>query len=355
MRKTFPALRKTAYPLILSILTELQIPYHHDKGRHILTFRNGSQIHFSSLDDPEKIKSFNTDYIWMEEATDFTIDDFRILDLRCRLPNAPLNQIFLTFNPIDEFHWVNEELLNKRAIDCAAHHSTYLDNPTLPKSFIDTLEGLREQDENYYRIYTLGLFGRLEDLIYRNWVVVDRLPRYRYDCYGLDFGFTNPAALVGIVLFQGNVYAQELLYMTNLTNPELIAQLKKVIPNHAPIYADPEDPKAIKEISGAGFPIYKADNDVRDGIKRVKQRPLMITNNSQNLIAEIRAYKWRKDKQGRTLEDPVKFRDHSLDALRYACSYIVDNVQTVKTPLVDKRYTPQGNLPFGKKKIPGMS
>lgn len=33
---------------------------------------------------------------------------------------------------------------------------------------------------------------------------------------------------------------------------------------------------------------------------------------------EVNTYKWREDKDGNYLDDPVKFADHLMDALRYA-------------------------------------
>jgi phage terminase large subunit len=36
------------------------------------------------------------------------------------------------------------------------------------------------------------------------------------------------------------------------------------------------------------------------------------------VIKEIRSYKWKVDKNGKSLEEPVKFLDDAMDALRYA-------------------------------------
>jgi phage terminase large subunit len=45
--------------------------------------------------------------------------------------------------------------------------------------------------------------------------------------------------------------------------------------------------------------------------------PLYITKRSINLLKEIRSYKWKTDKDGRVLDEPVKFNDHAMDAGRY--------------------------------------
>lgn len=56
-----------------------------------------------------------------------------------------------------------------------------------------------------------------------------------------------------------------------------------------------------------------------EGIRVVKSKPLRITNNSTNILKEIRAYKWKEDKEGKIKlpEQPVKFNDHACDAIRY--------------------------------------
>jgi phage terminase large subunit len=49
----------------------------------------------------------------------------------------------------------------------------------------------------------------------------------------------------------------------------------------------------------------------------VKRQKLHITKDSVNLLKEISGYKYREDKNKVTLEEPLKFNDHLMDALRY--------------------------------------
>ncbi|GAG05508.1 unnamed protein product, partial [marine sediment metagenome] len=50
----------------------------------------------------------------------------------------------------------------------------------------------------------------------------------------------------------------------------------------------------------------------------VKRHKTHIYKDSINLINEKRSYKYKEDKDGHVLEEPVKFRDHACDAERYA-------------------------------------
>ena len=136
--------------------------------------------------------------------------------------------------------------------------------------------------------------------------------------YGLDFGYCNPSALIEIGIKDDIIYERELLYQTHLTNADLIEKLKKLIPDKSnPIYADSAEPARIEEIHRAGYKIYPADKSVKDGIDFVKRRKIHILRSSTNLIDEKRIYKYREDKNGYALEEPIKFRDHLMDAERY--------------------------------------
>lgn len=317
-RKTLPALRVSCLQLIKDLLNEYEIPYELNKSE--LEMKIGSnQILFKSLDNPEKIKSSEFNYIWAEEATELTHQDYLQLRLRLRRKNELKNQLIMTLNPIDQFHWIRAKVLDTPNEDMASFQSNYKMNPFLSKEYIEQLEGLAEIDENYYRIYALGEWGVLQNLIYSNWDVVDKTPEtYDEIVYGLDFGYINPTCLVEVRIKENEVWARELVYQSHLTNSDLIEIMKDKIDKGKAIYADSAEPQRIEEIYQAGFNIYPSEKNVQFGINRVKQYKLHILEDSVNLIKEIRSYKWKEDKEGRILEEPVKFNDHAMDAMRYA-------------------------------------
>lgn len=319
LRKTLPSLRITAYKLILDLLKEYSLPYHLNKSEMLITYGTNEML-FKSLDDREKIKSYEGNYVWVEEATEISYEDFLQLNLRLRRKTDSINQMYLTFNPISKLHWIYRELFEKQRDDVAMLHSTYKDNPFLSDDYIRELEGLKEQDETYYQIYALGEWGILKNIIYTNYDLIDTWPdNFDEIIYGLDFGFNNPSALLEVGIKDMELYLRELLYETHLTNEDLIEKLKKLIPDRARcIYADSAEPARIEEIQRAGFNIYPAEKSVKDGIDFVKRQKLHILKESANLIKEIGGYKYKEDKNGNVLEEPLKFRDHLMDALRYA-------------------------------------
>ena len=196
--------------------------------------------------------------------------------------------------------------------------STYKDNPFLSPDYIAQLEGLINQSENYYRIYALGEWSILENIIYPEYQLVDEMPaEFHEERYGVDFGFENPTVILHCGIIENRLYVDELLYETHLTNSDLIDKLK-----HMPrldIYADSAEPQRIEELCRAGLRCYPAIKDVQLGIDMVKRYKICLTKRSVSTIKEIRQYQRKKDKEGKILEEPVKFLDHSVDALRYGC------------------------------------
>jgi len=316
-RKTTPALRISAYHLVLDLLREYGWPHELNKTEMTLKYGN-NEILFKGMDDPEKIKSAEFNKIWMEEATEFTIDDYRQLNLRLRRKTDDINQMYLSCNPISALHWIKAELVDKGL--ATVNHSTYLDNPFLNQDYINEIKALIHQDENYYKIYALGEWGVLKNIIY-NFPVVEKPESWDDIIYGLDFGYNNPSALVKIYIQDGKATARELLYQPGLTNTQLISEVNKVIPVHnraRDMYADCAEPARIEEFYQAGYNIKPADKSVKDGIDFCKSNVTGITKDSPNLIKEVRTYKYREDKDGNVMEDPLPFNDHLCDAMRYA-------------------------------------
>ena len=129
------------------------VTYQHNKTEMSLRF-NSNQMLFVSLDDVEKLKSIEgINYIWIEEATEIAVDDYRQLNLRCRgkNPNGD-NALYLTFNPSDWNSFL-KPMTEAPAADVGVLHTTYKDNKFLDDKYVQQLESLAEQDEAYHRIY----------------------------------------------------------------------------------------------------------------------------------------------------------------------------------------------------------
>lgn len=322
-RKTMPALERTAYRLIISLLKDygLYETANHNKSQRL--YRLGeSTLEFFSLDDPEKIKSSEFNCLWLEEANEFTWDDYLVLSTRLSAKPAQgaRNRLYLSLNPSEADGWIPKQLL--RQPDVELIHSTWRDNPHLPPGYSAILKGLKEQDENAWRVYDLGEWGSRRGLIYPDWQPADFLPENPEETiFGLDFGFNNPTALIRADIKDRTLFADETIYETGLTNRVLIDRLAETVPpelRNCPLYADAAEPARIEELVLAGWNAVPADKSVLEGIETLKAFKLRVTRRSANLIKEIENYCWRSDAAGSPLDEPVKFNDHALDALRYA-------------------------------------
>jgi phage terminase large subunit len=295
-------------------------------------------LQFVGLDDPEKIKSTGWNDIFMEEANEFDYEDFIVLSTRLSEPDLGTpNRLFMAFNPIDSFHWIKERLIDTAREDTEEIHSSYLDNPFLPKDYVQTLIDLEKQDPNYFLIYGKGEWGNLENLIYRNWDIVSKMVENPDEVfYGLDFGFNAPSALLRLAIKDEELWEQELLYETGLTNTDLIAEVKSLIPIHERsnkyLFCDSAEPDRIQEFEEAGFLVIGADKKVKEGIDVVKRQKVHIVSDSANLIKEKRCYSWKVDRRSsRVIDDPIKFNDHLMDAERYAVYTYFKDIGVVPT------------------------
>lgn len=143
---------------------------HINNSEKYFNFDNGNQILCKGLDDQEKIKSISgITSAWIEEATELKEEDFDQLVLRVRGEKNNYVQFILSFNPIDEDHWIKRRLIDSNEADVKFVHTTYQDNKFLDNEYIQHLEGLKEKNDLYYQIYCLG-----------EWGIVDKSNKFLY-------------------------------------------------------------------------------------------------------------------------------------------------------------------------------
>lgn len=275
----------------------------------VYTFSNGSYIELFGLEDPAKAHGPGRDILFINEANMVSKALFDQLAMRTT------GQIFLDLNPSDFNCWVYQLADNPKY---KRIHSTYRNNlSNLSVNQIGIIESYRELPDPFmWNVYGLGLRGASKEIIYTHWKTASELPGKGDVFYGLDFGYVHPCALVKCEEYEGIIYVQELLYRSGMTLTEIAQFIRDENPGNAPIYADAAEPKSIEEIYRYGVNIHKADKDVWAGILSVKGKDIRLIG--PNLTREAQGYKWKTDKDGNVLEEPVKMNDDLMDALRYA-------------------------------------
>lgn len=314
-RQTMPSIKATVMRDFLEIMNEMGIfdPTCWSVSNSIYKLGTNT-IEFRNLDDDQKVRGSKRDYLFINEANEVPKSIWKQLIFRTT------GKIVLDYNPSDEFHWIYDEVIPRD--DCDFYKTTFKDNPFLPIELINEIKRLKDLDPNYWRVYGLGERGISEATIFRNWEQTDKEITEGEIYYGLDFGFNHPTALVKIVIFDGGVYARQLIYDKQLTTPDIIKRLEQLgITGNDSIYADCSRPETIQEIHQAGYNIYptkKGEGSVAAGIDHIKRHRLFVDKNSLDLIKELKTYKWKVDKNEKILDEPVKVNDDAVDALRYA-------------------------------------
>lgn len=311
-----------------------------------ITLPNKAVFLFKGMDDPEKIKSIKglSDVV-MEEASEFTLDDFTQLTLRLREPKHKKRQLFVMFNPVSKVNWTYKQWFDPQAeIDTtrvAVHHSTYKDNRFLDEENIRTIENLKKTNPAYYKIYTLGEFATLDKLVFPVFQkqrlhatdLVD-IPSY----FGLDFGFVNdPSAFIHVKVDQKNkrLYVLEEYTKKGLLNNEIARVIKQMGYSKEVITADAAEQKSIAELKRDGIarvrPAKKGPDSVIQGISFLQQYQLVIDDRCVKLIEELENYTYQKDrKTNEYINKPVDSYNHCIDAIRYA----VEEINGQATPKI---------------------
>jgi PBSX family phage terminase large subunit len=223
------------------------------------------------------------------------------------------------------------ELYNLEAKDkdYRSYHFTSYDNPYLPREELEKAK--QELTEDRFAQEYQADFRKTEGLVYKEFDRQRHLFTNREGISatsyfaGVDFGFTNPAAVISIKKDRDNKYyvVQE-FYKTNKTDEEIAEYVAAQGFNY--VYPDPEAPAAIEVLRRKGANIRevtKGKDSVKNGINRIrelfKQGRLLIHSSCENLIWELETYSYPDKKDLHNEEEaPIKENDHALDALRYA-------------------------------------
>lgn len=350
LRKIGNTIKNSVYPQMQWGIDALGLT---DKFRfktspHEITYKKtGQKILFFGVDDPQKIKSIKLPFgyvgiCWIEELDQFTgMEEIRNLN-QSLLRGGPVFWEFCSFNPPkSQNNWVNEEKLFDDP-DRLVHHSTYLGVPRewLGDRFFEDAEKLKERNEIAYRHEYLGevtgtggaVFENVEDMAMSAELVgnFDRL------YYGLDFGFAvDPLAYVAMYYDakREDLYIFDELYRQKMTNSQAAKAIKLRI-SGGRILADAAEPKSIAEMSDYGLRISgarKGPDRIDFGMRWLQNRAHIYIDKRRcpNTYKEFVAYEYDRNKDGQFISAYPDANNHSIDAVRYGLSEIMNRDKIV--------------------------
>lgn len=328
-RLTLPSLKQTAWLEIRQLLDKYELPYQENKTEGVMTFPNGTTIIFRALDDMRKIRSLNMDYIYVEQAEEIDKDIFMELDSRIRgqATQEDYGQLLLVVTPEMQSHWIYKRFHKIEDEKACVVHFHYTENPFVDEDYIQMAEDRKKFDYDTYARLTLGKWGLVGDIIYQNWDIKESSRGFEYYTGGSDFGFNNPSCFLLVGWLDNEAYVIDEVYERNLINYQFIGKVNEMLKrnnlnpsNLDTVYGDKAEPDRIQEFNEYGYNMVGGIKDVNAKINATKSVKLHISPKCVNTIKEIENYCYQRDKDGNAIDKPIKYNDHSMDALGY-CVY----------------------------------
>lgn len=330
---TYKILQQSTLPSFLQVMDGLG-EYH--KGDSVFKMYKGGTCYIRSLSDPNSIVGItNVRHVWGDEAGLFSLYGFENIQARAAFKNAP---ILLTTSPY-ALNWIYKDIIRPKLKDPSARPDVELiqarsdENPYFPKDVYESRK--KTMDPRRFNSIFGGQWEKMEGLVYdcfdegKHVVKPFPLPQGTKFYAGVDWGFTNPFALVvRAITPEGNHIDVSEVYETGLTISDMVARAKqkKAIWGIECFYCDPSAPAYIEEFNRQGLRAMPANNDIRKGIdlqyELIKDLRWFCFSDCKYLIDEMESYHYPdlKELKGDTNvkeQLPVKQNDHLMDASRY--------------------------------------
>ncbi len=313
-----------------------------------------SKIGFKSCDQGrEKFQGTSLDYVWFDEEPPYDIYS------ECRMRVLDKNgDIFATMTPLKGMTFVYDEIymnkFNDKNIWC--EFISWDDNPFISEDAKNAMKVSMSADELRSREHGefLDLGGKVYPEFDENVNVIEPfdVPYDWQDKLSIDPGLKNPLSCHWYAVdYDGNIYVvaehydkeKDIEFHSNRIheisndlhwhrNPNgMLDALIDSAANQTTLASQ----KSVSQLFYEHGILVNSNvnKDVFSGIQRVKsylknslgESKLFIFNTCENLIREIKSYRWGKG------ESPIKENDHSMDELRYYIMSRPENKKKEKT------------------------
>lgn len=213
--------------------------------------------------------------------------------------------------------------------DFACVTANYMDNPWLPQGLRADMERDRRRDpDRYAHVWLGGYEARSEARVFRNWRVEDGLvaPPDAVFRFGADWGFAaDPTVLVRCWIEGRRLCVDHEAYAVGCEIDQTPALFDAVpLSREELITADSSRPETVSYMQRHGFPrivpAIKGKGSVEDGVAFLKSFDIVVHPRCRHVIDELSSYAYRTDRlTGQVLSQLEDRRNHTIDALRYAC------------------------------------
>ena len=275
---------------------------------------------------------------WLDEAgqDEFTLESWEAVLRRLSLAQG---RVLITTTPYN-LGWMKTEIYDRWAAgdkDYDVIQFSSVTNPAFPRAEYERAQ--RSMQAWRFAMFYQGLFTRPAGLIYtafRDEMLVDdfEIPPSWERVIGIDFGGANTATVHLANKPKTNVwYVYHESLGGGVTTEAHVKDVKALLGGVITVTAvggAPGETQERRDWSNAGLRVEEPRiPGVEPGIDRVSgmfaSGRLMVFRGLRGLRDELGSYRRRLDSDGNPLDEIVDKRHfHRLDALRYACSRVVD-------------------------------
>lgn len=357
VRRTYPELEHSIiWPMAATIRGLEPGVAVYGSEKRLIQFKNGSVIRFGHLASGNLGEYLGQEYDWifMDEATQFTEREFRTLAATLRGTTKVPRRMYLTCNPGGVGHqWVKRLFVDRRfkgkekPEEYRFIPATVEDNTALLKAepeYVETLELLPEDIRRGHRYGDWGIFAGqyFSELDPQRHVIGQGPPGKGWRLYrGIDYGLDMLACVWFGVDEQGRMYVYREVQEPGLVVSEAARFLRRLTPPGEDILATAAPPdlwskqkdsgRTLEELfAQGGVPLARVSSARVEGWMAVKERlrdmgdgrpGLLIQEGCRGLIENLQALRYSERNPSDCSTEPHSIT-HICDALRYGCQLL---------------------------------
>jgi hypothetical protein len=281
-----------------------------------LRLRNGSLIHFQTLEDPDQGRGQGLDWLWIDEVCELSRKHWDVISPSLAGPGVA----FFTTTPRG-FDWVYEDFY-KKAEDgvpgywaCQAKTSESA-NPKISAEFLarekatKTDTWYRQEYEADFVTFTGAIYGESinPQILHTPTQIKEIIPEWpnidiwRQVTVGIDTGADHPFGALKLVSTEKGLVVVGEYLQRDKTFMEHCAELKRLANNPNTRWAiNKNERQQSLELAQHGVYCQKAENDQVSGIERVKswinaKQLWFIAERCPKTLKQMMSYRWDENK-----------------------------------------------------------
>ena len=372
-RQFHASLKKSVGQVLINIIEDMGLKKQFKiTANEFIYIPNGSEVIFKGFDrNKDAIKGLEgLTHVWIEEADSLTKESWELIkptvfrtsekkaklfskesyDLKIEESKA---QILISMNPKYETDCLYAEFIKseKKPPNSYIKHLNWYENPFFNLSMHrERLFCLRSNPDIYKHIWEGELLQYSDAQIFKDrWYVQEfEEDKDAHKYYGIDFGFTNPLAVIRCYVKDNYIYITDELQAHGVLNEEIYDLCVKKIPGikTGVVYCDNARPEAIEALKRKGLYVKACNkastsgNYVIDCIEALRSFKIIVRPSCVNTISNLTLYSKKVDERsGLVTGKIIKAHDHFIDALKYALEPVLQNRFDSKALINEKAYS----------------